>query len=156
MNMKIRACGLFLDETIPFLGASPDGIIESDTICEIKCPISAFKTGLEKAIAEKKVTFYKKTKTGTYVVNKEHDWYYQVQGQLHVTKAEKCIFGVWSGENIPIKTETIYRDDEFWKTKMEPKLTRFYIDCILPELVDPRLPRKMNIRDPEYVWQPRP
>lgn len=32
-----------------------------------------------------------------------------------------------------------------------PILTRFYHDCILPELADPRYTRHMPIRDPEYI-----
>ncbi|KOB65541.1 Uncharacterized protein OBRU01_22709 [Operophtera brumata] len=128
-NIKIQACGLFLDEKIPFLGASPDGIIDSETICEIKCPISAYKIGLEKAITDKKVTFLKKTKNNSY-------------NTIGITKSKaNCILqkktNVLFGEDIPITTEIIYKDDMFWETKMETKLITFYTDCILPELVDP-------------------
>ena len=38
LGMPIRACGLFIDKYLPFLGASPDGIVEKDKIVEIKCP----------------------------------------------------------------------------------------------------------------------
>lgn len=34
---------------------------------------------------------------------------------------------------------------------MEPKLLKFYYDCLLPELVDPRHTRNKPIRDPDYV-----
>lgn len=50
-----------------------------------------------------------------------------------------------------MKVYFIQRDDEFWKTKMEAKLVKFYYDCILPELVDPRHSRCMQIRDPPYI-----
>jgi hypothetical protein len=36
---------------------------------------------------------------------------------------------------------------------MEPKLVQFYMECILPELVDPRHTRNMKIRDPPYILQ---
>ena len=43
-NVKVRECGLILCEEIPFLGGSPDRIIECDccgkACLEIKCPKS--------------------------------------------------------------------------------------------------------------------
>lgn len=47
----------------------------------------------------------------------------------------------------------IARDDQFWKEEMEPKLLQFYHHCMLPELVDPRHTRNMNIRDPFYITE---
>lgn len=43
------------------------------------------------------------------------------------------------------------RDDGFWQPQMEPKLTAFYLDCLLLELVDGRYKRNMDIREPDYV-----
>lgn len=34
---------------------------------------------------------------------------------------------------------------------MVDKLIKFYEDCVLPELLDPRRERNMPIRDPEYI-----
>ncbi|KAL4718119.1 hypothetical protein ACJJTC_005933 [Scirpophaga incertulas] len=119
-KIKIEPCGLFIDEEIPFLGATPDGLSSNDhdTIIEIKCPLTAYKIGLEDAIKNRKVTFWKDTKHGLQI-NKNHQWYYQIQGQLH--------------------------------RKWKKKLTTFYLHCILPELIDPRFPRGMNIRNPSYI-----
>lgn len=47
--------------------------------------------------------------------------------------------------------ERIERDDDFWKKKMESHLVKFYENCILPELIDPRQPRSMPIRDLQYI-----
>ncbi|PZC74695.1 hypothetical protein B5X24_HaOG207320 [Helicoverpa armigera] len=54
-NVKIIPCGLFVDHEYPFISATPDGLIGQDTIVEIKCPLVAFKTGLENAIKENKI-----------------------------------------------------------------------------------------------------
>ncbi|KAL4083125.1 hypothetical protein QTP88_028455 [Uroleucon formosanum] len=40
-NLKVNHCGLFIDNMLPYLGASPDGIIDDNTILEIKSPYSA-------------------------------------------------------------------------------------------------------------------
>lgn len=61
------------------------------------------------------------------------------------------MLGIWFNEAVPIKVYLIQRDDEFWKTKMEAKLVKFYYDCMLPELVEPRHSRCMQIRDPPYI-----
>ncbi|KAK4887137.1 hypothetical protein RN001_003408 [Aquatica leii] len=36
-NVKVESCGLFVDHQYPYLGASPDGIIDNETIVEVKC-----------------------------------------------------------------------------------------------------------------------
>lgn len=54
LQCEISTCGMFLNETHPFLGASPDGIIDEDTSIEIKCPFSAFNVSLEQAISTRK------------------------------------------------------------------------------------------------------
>lgn len=87
------------------------------------------------------------TKKNTKLVNKTSNWYYQVQGQLHVTGRSECIFGIWTGENHSLMIEHIYKDDEFWKAKMEKKIVNFYLKCLLPEIVDSRQIRGMVIRD---------
>lgn len=153
VSNEIRPCGLFIDPEIPYLGATPDGLINNEIIVEVKCPITAYKIGLDQAIAQKKVNFWVKDKLGTLQINKSHNWYYQIQGQLHVTRKLKCLFGVWYSESEPLKTELIIRDDEFFEKKMRTKLCHFYLNCILPELLDPRHIRNMKIRNPAYILQ---
>lgn len=42
--ITIEPCGLFIDEELPFLGASSDGICnDEDMVVEIKCPMSAYQ-----------------------------------------------------------------------------------------------------------------
>lgn len=148
-NIKIENCGLFIDEKYPFLGATPDGVT-NNMLIEIKCPVAPFKIGIEEAIQQNKMHFYKKNKNGETVINQKSDWFFQVQGQLHICKKKQCLFGIWYGDN-KIKLELIEKDDKFWTDIMEPKLLKFYYDCLLPELVDPRHIRNKPIRDPEYV-----
>lgn len=152
-NVEILPCGLYIDPDVPYFGATPDGITNDGMIVEIKCPKTSHEVGLEKAVKEKKITFYKIKNDETWEINKQHNWFYQIQGQLHVTRKTKCLFGIWSGPNFPIKTEVIKRDDEYWSTKMQKKLNDFYLHCLLPELIDPRHTRKMTIRDPDYITE---
>lgn len=148
-NVVINPCGLYIDLEYPFFGASPDGITE-DMVVEVKCPITAFKMGLDETVLKRKVTFWKLVK-GQLVINKQHSWYYQIQGQLHITGKERCLFGLWTGKENTMKVEYIRKDDAFWKQFMESKLIRFYMECLLPELLDSRLMRNMAIKEPQYI-----
>ena len=46
--------------------------------------------------------------------------------------------------------ETVDYDPEFW-LDLQETLSAFYLDCILPEIVDPRAPRGLKIREPKYL-----
>lgn len=52
---------------------------------------------------------------------------------------------------VDMKVEIIKKDDNFWKNYMEEKLKMFYLDCMLPEIIDSRLDRKMEVREPTYL-----
>ncbi|KAK5645649.1 hypothetical protein RI129_004113 [Pyrocoelia pectoralis] len=144
IGSKIQSCGLFIDRIHPFLAASPDGLIGDRGILEVKCPWSSRDMTPEEGISKKKIPFWTNGN-----INEKHKWFYQMQGQLHITQREYCLFAVWTPHGV--KTETIFKDDNFWENQMEQKLTSFYMDCLLPELVDPRKVRNMPIRDPETI-----
>ncbi|KMQ86118.1 hypothetical protein RF55_14999 [Lasius niger] len=151
LNKEIKPCGLFIDNENPFLGASPDGLIEENGLVEIKCPLSAEHLTAEKAIEtlpSLKGIFDKKN---PYKMNRNHRFFYQVQGQLNITRREYCIFAVWTPESI--KIVNISTDNEFWKNKMLPFLTRFYYECMLPEILDSRHNRHLPIRNPQYITE---
>jgi len=141
LNKEIKHCGLFIDTKNPFLGASSDGVIEENGLVEIKCPLSAEYLTAEKAIEtlpSLKNIFDKKN---PHEMNRNHRYFYQIQGQLNITQREYCIFAVWTPKSM--KTLRISIDNEFWKNEMLPFLTRFYYECMLPEILDSRHNRHM-------------
>ncbi|KAL4718047.1 hypothetical protein ACJJTC_012087 [Scirpophaga incertulas] len=147
-KVVISPCGLFIDEMYPFIGATPDGLISDDIIVEDKCPITAAKIEFIEAVKGNKIQSLKyDKKTHQFVINKNSNWYFQIQGQLHITQRRLCLLGIWTGEKSPVHIEYIARDDDFWNQKMESKLVTFYMKCLLPELVDSRHTRGMAIRD---------
>ncbi|KAL4084689.1 hypothetical protein QTP88_027614 [Uroleucon formosanum] len=151
LGKKIKPCGLFIDDKDFFLGATPDGLIDDDGIVEIKCPFSAAEITPEEGILTKKITFWQLQKNGTIGdYKKKHNYHFQVQGQLHVTKRKYCIFCVWTKKGL--KSEKIMYDELFWQQNMLQKLTNFFFDCLLPEIIDPRHPGR-PIRNPDYIIQ---
>ncbi|XP_050549327.1 uncharacterized protein LOC118271403 isoform X2 [Spodoptera frugiperda] len=79
-NKTVRPSGLFIDEEFGCLAGSPDGVIENErALIEIKCfPSLARKNlSLEAAAVEKK-NFALTLDNNALVMNKKHDYYYQV------------------------------------------------------------------------------
>lgn len=147
-SSKVSPCGLFVDKEYGFLAASPDGIVDSNGIIEVKCPYSLVKKGLSIDYAAKNLkTFYLKCNESTGKINLKltHDYYFQIQGQLHITQKSFCDFIIWTPLDIYI--ERIFKNENFWLNKMQTQLVNFYHEALLPEIIDPRLCRKMPIRD---------
>lgn len=144
-NINIEKCGLFIDEQYFYLGATPDGLC-SEGLVEVKCPSSLFGIDPDTALQAKNLKCFIVNSQSQVEMNKNHDWYYQVQGQLHIAKKDVCVFAVWTGPDFPLKVVRVERDDVFWQAKMLPKLIRFYQDCVLPEIIDPRKARSMPLR----------
>ena len=149
----IAECGFFIDSCIAFLGASPDGIIGQEGILEIKCPKSAENFTPEEAIEQVPAVRRMFTRNTGISMSKTHHYFYQVQGQLHITDRKYCIFCLWTPKGL--KSIKVERDDAFWKREMEPKLVQFYLECMLPELIDSRHNRCMTIREPQFILAER-
>lgn len=147
LNEAVDMCGLFVDSKMPFLAVTPDGVIGQDSVVEVKCPAKAKHLTPVEATEKKIITYCTIINDTSLKLKTTHNFYYQVQGQLHITQRRNCFFVVWTPHGISI--EKIDRDDDFWREKMEAKLSQFYLKCILPEIVDPRHPRKLPIRETE-------
>lgn len=55
---------------------------------------------------------------------------------------------VWSP--VSYHLELVSYDPQFWE-EIGEILDNFYINCLLPELLDPRAPRGQPLREPDYV-----
>lgn len=82
---------------------------------------------------------------GELQLKENHAYAFQIQGQLNITKRSVCYFVVWSPKQVIVTK--IFRDKELWERKMLPKLKMFYFEALLPELIDSRVVRKLEIRD---------
>ena len=70
---------------------------------------------------------------GVKTLKRNHQYYYQVQAQLHITEASYCDFVVWQ-PNAIMQKERIYPDSVFFDEAMT-KVTNFLQMCIIPEVV---------------------
>ena len=110
--------GICVSLDSPHLAASPDGIIDDDTLIEVKCPYVARNN----FISSKTVPYIKQS-GNKFHLNKSHDYYYQVQGQLFCAPKKECIFVVYTFNDFLFFT--IKRNDEFID-EMKRKLNEFY------------------------------
>lgn len=99
LGVNILSCGLFVDKKSTFLAASPDGLIDNNSIVEIKCPASIKDFTPQEAFENKKLSFMSFI-DGELKLKTSHDYYYQIQGQLHITERKYCYFVVWTPKGI--------------------------------------------------------
>ena len=71
-------------------------------------------------------------KDDTWMLKRDHSYYYQVQMQLHVCKLSYGDFVAWSKNGILV--ERITRHDEFYSGHVDD-IKHFFIHGILPEIV---------------------
>lgn len=101
-EVKLIPCGLFVDEKHPFIGATPDSIIEcachGKSVLEVKCPSTAME---QLQYLDESMNLREKSA-----------YYGQVQGQMHVTDTDMAHFFVYSGPE-KFAMDIIFRDKKF-------------------------------------------
>ncbi|PFX31615.1 uncharacterized protein LOC111321917 [Stylophora pistillata] len=130
---KVLKSGFFISDTHPFLGASPDGLVDEDKIVEVKKIVLKEGESLEDGMC--RLGIYKRFEQ-QLVLNNNHKYYYQIQQQLFCAKRSICYFIVSSVRGT--HRDTVQFDSAFWENIM-PRLESFYFDHVFPELVYPRI-----------------
>lgn len=127
----ISTSGLVVLESHPFLGASPDFLINDDGLGEVKCPY----TSKNSTVNPCHQTFLKYSKKSPYVLKlkKDHKHYYRVQGQLMITGRQYCDFFVYTLEEM--KVIRILRNESFISL-MLLDLVQFFDNYFCPALVN--------------------
>ncbi len=133
-NLTLSKNGLIISPSYPFMGASPDGIIECSCcgygVLEIKCPYSCRDKTLQERVDESK--FYLSKIGGDLSLDVYHAYYFQVQLQLKLSGANYCDFAVWNEDDLFIQRLTL--DEPFVSIAME-KCNEFIQVCVLPEIL---------------------
>ncbi|KAF0310096.1 hypothetical protein FJT64_018847 [Amphibalanus amphitrite] len=80
-----------------------------------------------------------------------HPYYGQVQAQMACCGARFCDFFVWTPHES--ECDRIAFDPDFWQQKIGP-VREFFLECLLPEMVDPRKARGLPYRE-RRKYRPR-
>lgn len=111
-----------------FFLASPDGRLD-DAILEIKCPY----TGRDEKISPGPNFLFLEERNGCTSLKRNHNYFYQCQGQMSCTEIHKCFFIVYT--NVDIFIEEIHYDQAFFDQSMFPLLNDFYDTHYKPFIV---------------------
>lgn len=107
----VAHCGLVVDLERPWMGASPDGMVDEDGLLEIKCPV-----------------------TQRIYTTMPPYYYDQIMAQMAVLGKKWCDFVVWTPSDM-----CVWRFDfnePYWREFLLPRLEAFYHDAFLPLYVD--------------------
>ena len=133
--------GLFIDPEKPYLGASPDSIVVckccGKRVLEVKCPMCV-RDGLPDD-DHKTFCMTKLDDQQTWVLKRNHAYYFQVQLQMAVCKVKYCDFVVWNEKGFIL--ERIAYDKELYETHVN-SVKHLFIYGILPEIVGKFYTRK--------------
>jgi YqaJ-like viral recombinase domain len=170
LGPEVKEYGLQTNFAWPSLAASPDGFVGKYVIIEIKCfesvgdmkildfvaelqgldenQLPIYIDGVRKAKSKKFASFCMEIQEETRELRlkRNSNYYYQIQGQLAITEKKFCDFVVYTEKDFFV--ERIQFDEDLWKNVMLPKLEWFYMECLLPELLDSRILRGMKVRPP--------
>lgn len=139
-------CGVIIDGEQSYLTTSLAGLLDEDGILEVYCPYAARdmtpEEGIQRKVAELHSIFSSHDITQ---LNKNHRFYFNIQGALHISQRSYCIFAV--GTRKGMHWAGVYRDDDFWLKHMKEPLRIFHFESLILEIVDNRLERGMSIRD---------
>ena len=128
-KLEVTKCGLFVDIDHGFLAATPDGIIDEDTLLEVKSPY----TGRKEHISPGKWFSHLEQRDGELKLKKLHPYMYQVQGQMAICKRKQCYFVTYT--LVDLHYELIKFDAEFYQQEMFPLLQQFFTEHYKPAIV---------------------
>ena len=103
----------FADKEHKFLVAIPDGLINSDKMVDIRCPLRCSKLSMEKVAVEDENFCLERCEDGRLKLREDHDYFYQVQGALNLSLRDFCFFVVWSPSEFHY--QVIQRDPHCWQ-----------------------------------------
>jgi len=97
----VQSCGLIDHHSLDWLAASPDGLVDSDTVIEVKCPF----------------------RKEVFNLGSRPDYMAQIQIQICCSERTKGLFGVWVPGHIEVTPVEI---DAFWLAEVIPILKAFH------------------------------
>ena len=143
MGFEVENAGLYVNPESPHLGASPDGLVCCQCcgpgLLEIKCPYSVRNTTPTSA------TYIQPKEDGDgFQLNRKHNYYFQIQGQMAIFDRTYCDFACWTLHGLHV--ERICYDPDL-VNYMIPKLDDFFLKIILPEVLCDGEQQQPTMRD---------
>lgn len=93
---------MIIDDEYSYIACSPDGLVNNDAVIEIKSSEKSGNLSPIDAVIQRKID-YCELKNGTIKLKRNHNYFYQVQGLLHITKRQLCYFLVYTKGGLHIE-----------------------------------------------------
>ena len=129
-HLKVTKCGFFVNPRWPWLGCSPDGLVNNVKCIEVKCPLSKKDVSISEACEDK--TFFMKLSNGKPELKENHVYWYQCQSVMAITETEEIDFVVYTEKSLHI--QNIKFQEEKWNDIILPCLTDFYFKYMAQEI----------------------
>lgn len=145
-HVQVHKCGLVLDREMPFLAASPDGLVKCQHcqpvqgLLEVKCPSVHKNKTPEEACSDS--DFCCQLIDGQVRLKENHNYFFQVQGQMGVSGKMWCDFVIWTLKGMSV--ERITFRPAVWVT-MKNQLKSFYVNAVVPEVFSKRVKRGLPL-----------
>jgi len=147
-NVKVYPSGFWVNPKFPFLGCSPDGLVGSDTVIEIKSlkllkqysveTVTTPTSPVVKSVLSRQCF---KVEDGKCILKRSHAYYYQCQQILLVTDRKYCDFILHAASG-PDSVERIPRNEPLIQ-EILGNLTALWTHVIAPEIFEMRVPRDL-------------
>ena len=138
-NCVFNSPGMTIDENKPYLSATPDLEIECSChglgLVEIKCPASI----IGKIPSTQNYEHIESREDGSLVLKHTSPYYYQIQGQMAITRRNFCYFFVFTFQGYVSILVNI--DFDFWNI-VSSQLCWFWKTYIAPELLTGNIKKK--------------
>ena len=129
LGKKVTMTGIWLSKS-GMLGASPDGFVE-DSVVEVKCRYKSRQTILSEDLADDDSYIIRFNKiSNVWIVNEKHDYFHQIQGQIHITNTQGCYLVVWT----PGETAVVYIEKKAGWSEWLKKMEFFFVNKFVPYL----------------------
>lgn len=136
-NFTCNISGLVIDPVCNFFAVSPDGVCKCDCcgsyLVEIKCPYSLSSPHSSITDLLNLKNPYILHENNSLVINRKHEYFYQLQIQMAVCRVEFSYFYIWS-QSIQVCVRVCFEQD-FW-LENSVKAFRFARNVIVPELMN--------------------
>ena len=133
-GVKVAPSGLVINPEHAWLGVSPDGLVtnphspDPNGLLEIKCPCKFRDSTPHEAASQP--GFCCQLENNTVVLKKQHDYYFQVQGQMAICSKQWCDFVIYTSDGVCVQRITF--DPTVWITM----LVEFYSASLVPKLAE--------------------
>ena len=139
--IEVKSKGLVVSPKFPFLGASVDGILDcqkcgSTGIVEIKCPYKFRHMKPLDCVSDP--NFCSESVNSQLMLKANHNYLFQVMGQMAILNLQWADFVVWTKKGISIQRITF--SPQVWDFMLR-KLHAFYVYGMAAELMTHRVKR---------------